>query len=230
MACVIRNLGYKVAFLRPYVNGKIKIIRGQRRSFLHYAAKQSARLERIAKTDKALVGYDPALTICYRDEYAQMLGEQKGEFNVLLPEEWLTKQFGTQKFEDNFEKIKAKVLAKANSDKFKEPYYLFTHCTERALVTPAPIMWQNLMNKFGLNLIPINVACCGMAGLFGHIAKNHDETYAVYEKNWKGEIQKRDFNHCLITGFSCRSQVLRMEGKRANHPLFVLDELLKEAQ
>ena len=91
-------------------------------------------------------------------------------------------------------------------------------------------MWQNLMNKFGLNLIPINVACCGMAGLFGHIAKNHDETYAVYEKNWKGEIQKRDFNHCLITGFSCRSQVLRMEGKRANHPLFVLDELLKEAQ
>lgn len=230
MANFMRNLGYKVAFLRPYVNGKIKIIRGQRRSFLHFAAKQSARLEKIAKTNKALVGYDPALTICYRDEYTQMLGDNRGEFNVLLPEEWLNEQFGTQKFNENFDKIKDKVLAAAKSEKFASPYYLFTHCTERALVTNAPLMWQTLLNRFGLDLIPLNVACCGMAGLFGHIAKNHDETYAVYEKNWKGEIAKRDFDHCLITGFSCRSQVYRMEHKEAVHPLFVLDDLLNEVK
>ena len=68
-----------------------------------------------------------------------------------------------------------------------------------------------------------------MAGLFGHISKNHDETYAVYEKNWKDKIKSHDFKHCLITGFSCRSQVHRMEGKEAVHPLFVLNDLLNKA-
>ena len=228
MANVIRALGYRVSFLRPYVNGKIKIIRGQRRSFVHFAAKQAARLDAIAKTKKALVGYDPALTICYRDEYTQLLGDARGDFNVLLPEEWLTQIMATKKFADNFEKIESKIKAVAATSEFSEPYYLFTHCTERALVTPAPVMWQNIMSRFSLNLIPVNVACCGMAGLFGHIAKNQDETYAVYNKNWKGQIAKRDFDHCLITGFSCRSQVHRMEGKEAVHPLFVLDDLLQE--
>lgn len=229
MAKVIRALGYKVAFLKAYVNGKIMVIRGDRKGFVHYAVKQAARLERIHKSGKALVGYDPALTICYRDEYAQMLGDARGQFEVKLPEEWITEQFATEKFNENFSKIKQRVHACANTEKFSDMYYLFTHCTERALITPAPVMWQNLMERFGLKLIPVNVACCGMAGLFGHMAVNHDETYAVYNKNWKKQIEQRDFEHCLITGFSCRSQVLRMEGKRANHPLFVICDLLESA-
>ena len=219
-----------VAFLKAYVNGKIMVIRGDRKGFVHYAVKQAARLERIHKTGKSLVGYDPALTICYRDEYTQLLGDARGEFEVKLPEEWLTEQFATEKFNANFDGIKEKVLAKAQSPEFSDMYYLFTHCTERALITPAPVMWQNVMDKFGLKLLPVNVACCGMAGLFGHMAKNQDETYAVYNKNWKDQIQKRDFDHCLITGFSCRSQVLRMEGKEANHPLFVISDLLEKAK
>ena len=95
-----------------------------------------------------------------------------GEFEVKLPEEWLTEQFATEKFNANFDGIKEKVLAKAQSPEFSDMYYLFTHCTERALITPAPVMWQNVMDKFGLKLLPVNVACCGMAGLFGHMAKN----------------------------------------------------------
>ena len=132
-------------------------------------------------------------------------------------------------FSAHFEKIKDKVLSVSKTDEFKEMYYLFTHCTERALITQSPVLWQTILSTFGLNLIPVNVACCGMAGLFGHMAANQKQTYAVYEKNWKPEISKRDFNHCLITGFSCRSQVQRMEGKKAIHPLFVVDELLKKA-
>ena len=229
MASFMRNIGYKVAFLRAYVNGKIKVIRGQRRSFVHFAAKQAARLELIAKSGKALVGYDPALTICYRDEYTQMLGDRRGEFDVKLPEEWLNEQFGTQTFVERFAKIKDKVEQTSKTDEFKAPYFLFTHCTERALITQSPVLWQTLMQHFFINVIPETVACCGMAGLFGHISKNHDETYAVYEKNWKDKIKSHDFKHCLITGFSCRSQVHRMEGKEAVHPLFVLNDLLNKA-
>ena len=229
MAKLMRNLGYTVAFLHAYVNGKIKVIRGQRQSFVHYAAKQAARLERIEKAGKSLVGYDPALTICYRDEYTQMLGENRGELNVMLPEEWFTQVMATQRFVDRMKTLETKLEKAVSKEEYSEPYYLFTHCTERALITPAPVMWQNILDRFKLKLIPLNVACCGMAGLFGHIAANQQETYAVYEKNWKPHIQSHDFEHCLITGFSCRSQVHRMEQKEAIHPLFVVGKLVEEA-
>ncbi len=227
MARVMRALGYKVALLRPYVNGKLMVIRGDRRSFVRYASKQAARLERIAKARIELVGFDPALTICYRDEYTQLLGNMRGQFNVLLPEEWFREKARSATFVEKLSSLKeklTKVIAK-NQD-LQEPYYLFTHCTERALVGNSVQMWQEALALFGLTVIPVPVACCGMAGLHGHMVQNQDESYAVYKQNWAPEIKARNFEHCLITGFSCRSQVKRMEGKNPVHPMMVLDKLL----
>jgi Fe-S oxidoreductase len=36
-----------------------------------------------------MVGVDPALVLCYRDEYKQTLGEKRGDFHVMLVHEWL---------------------------------------------------------------------------------------------------------------------------------------------
>ena len=228
MARVMHALDYKVAFLKPYINGKLNVIRGDRRHFVSYAKKQAARLNRLSLARISLVGFDPALTICYRDEYTQLLNKDRGDFKVMLPEEWLTLAASTTKFQNKMNEIKDKLaLEKQNNSDFFAPYYLFSHCTERALVPTSVLMWQNVLKSFLIDVIPVPVACCGMAGLFGHMLKNQDETYKVYEQNWKGEIAKRPFEHCLITGFSCRSQVLRMEHKKPVHPLMVLDTILK---
>lgn len=77
-----------------------------------------------------------------------MLGDRRGEFDVKLPEEWLNEQFGTKTFVERFAKIKDKVEQAARTSEFKDPYFLFTHCTERALVTQSPILWQTLMQHF----------------------------------------------------------------------------------
>lgn len=37
-----------------------------------------------------MVGVDPALVLCYRDEYKLALGDQRGDFHVLLVNEWLS--------------------------------------------------------------------------------------------------------------------------------------------
>lgn len=228
MARVMRELGYRVALLKPYINGKLMVIRGDRRAFVHYAVKQAARLERLSRARINLVGFDPALTICYRDEYVQLLKEMRGNFEVMLPEEWFEKQLGSLKLQNALSSLQERLQTlKSQDEKLFEPYYLFTHCTERALVPKSVTMWQMVMQAFNLPVIPVAVACCGMAGLHGHMVQNQDETYKVYEQNWKGEIAKRPFDHCLITGFSCRSQVERMEHKKPVHPLLVLDEILK---
>ncbi len=218
------GLGCKAALLRPYVNGKLMVIRGDRRRFVHYAAKQAARLQALAATGITLAGYDPALTLCYRDEYEELLGKARGDFAVLLPEEWLIKALASPKGKAAAAALAQK--ARALGQGFADPRYLFCHCSERALLPQSVLQWQQAFGAFGLSLIPVPVACCGMAGLHGHLVQNLDESRRVWEQNWKCELEKRPYENCLATGYSCRSQSLRMEGKALKHPLDVICALM----
>ena len=59
--------------------------------------------------------------------------------------------------------------------------------------------------------------------------KNQEESRTVYQQNWQGEIHRRDFKRILVTGYSCRSQVERMEGQKPLHPVQVLAQVLERA-
>ena len=248
LAKLVRSMGFKVAILKPYTNGKLLVIRGARAAFIRKARPQAERLARLNAKGLTLVGFDPALTICYRDEYKSLIPNCP-DFNVMLPEEWLKQALASEKFLAKEAKIKNALEAivrrktpeqevssgAVNEDviascDYTEDFYLFCHCTEQALVPLSVQMWQQILAHFKLRLMPVSVACCGMAGLFGHMKDNLDETRTVYEQNWQAKIRERDFAQCLITGFSCRSQVHRMEQKRANHPIHVLANLLEQAE
>ncbi len=248
LAKLVRSMGFKVAILKPYTNGKLLVIRGARAAFIRKARPQAERLARLNAKGLTLVGFDPALTICYRDEYKSLIPNCP-DFNVMLPEEWLKQALASEKFLAKEAKIKNALEAivrrktpeqevssgAVNEDviascDYTEDFYLFCHCTEQALVPLSVQMWQQILAHFKLRLMPVSVACCGMAGLFGHMKDNLDETRTVYEQNWQSKIRERDFAQCLITGFSCRSQVHRMEHKRANHPIHVLANLLEQAE
>lgn len=252
LARVIKGLGFKVAFLKPYVNGKLFIIRGARDLFLKHAKVQAKRLSDLEGMGVTLVGFDPALTICYRDEYPALLPNCPA-FKVLLPEEWLVKALASDTFKQraaHFEQVLDSIVVKSEQNQvsaqaqvseqahtvqqsnvpsygqFNQDYHLFCHCTEQALVPLSVKQWQKVMAAFHLQVKPVNVACCGMAGLFGHMAQHQAESKGVYQQNWQPKIHEHGFNQCLITGFSCRSQVERMEGKKPNHPIHVLAELI----
>ena len=259
LASLVKLMGFRVCILKPYINGKLLIIRGARGKFIKHATKQAERLAALQQKGLTLVGFDPALTICYRDEY-QALVPNCPDFKVLLPEEWLKDALLSEQFKRREERltaalqsltspasatataaaaaaaaataaeaaaVPANVIAPCD---YTQDFYLFCHCTEQALVPLSVKMWQEVLAHFKLRLLPIPVACCGMAGLFGHMAQNQDESRKVYEQNWQDKLHARDFKQCLVTGFSCRSQVQRMENRRANHPVHVLKELLEAAQ
>lgn len=252
LAKLIRLMGFRVAILKPYTNGKLLVIRGARAAFIKEGRKQAERLASLYSKGLTLVGFDPALTICYRDEYPSLIPNCP-EFKVLLPEEWLKEALVSEQFkrkEQVFINELNNIIAQAKSPAAKErlafsqahtqsediapcdyssDFYLFCHCTEQALVPLSVKMWQEVLAHFNLRLLPIPVACCGMAGLFGHMKANQDESRVVYEQNWQEHFKSRPFAQCLVTGFSCRSQVHRMENQRANHPIHVLAQLLEQA-
>ncbi|EOC0002634.1 FAD-binding and (Fe-S)-binding domain-containing protein [Cronobacter turicensis] len=200
------KLGFQPVVLPFSPNGKAQHIKGFLQRFARTARKTADFLNRVAALGMPLVGVDPALVLCYRDEYKQTLGEARGEFHVQLVHEWLTTALA--------ERPAAPVGG--------ESWYLFGHCTEVTALPGTAGQWAAIFAKFGAKLEGVNVGCCGMAGTYGHEVKNHANSLGIYELSWQQAMQRLPRARCLATGYSCRSQVKRIEGSGVRHPLQAL--------
>ncbi|WP_288422560.1 FAD-binding and (Fe-S)-binding domain-containing protein [uncultured Pantoea sp.] len=207
---LIEKLGYRPVLLPFSPNGKAQHVKGFLQRFARTAGKTAEFLNRVAQLGVPMVGVDPATVLCYRDEYQQVLGEQRGTFSVQLVHEWLHGVLAGRE-----EQIAS-----------GEAWYLFAHCTEVTALPSTPNQWQAIFARFGAKLEKINVGCCGMAGTYGHESKNLANSLGIYELSWHPQLQKLPRQRCLATGFSCRSQVKRAEGNGMRHPLQALLELM----
>ncbi|MBZ0057417.1 D-2-hydroxyglutarate dehydrogenase YdiJ [Leclercia barmai] len=204
------RLGYQPVLLPFSPNGKAQHIKGFLNRFAKTAQKTSDFLSRVAQLGMPMVGVDPALVLCYRDEYKQTLGDKRGEFHVMLVHEWLP----------------SVVNAQTAPETSGEPWYLFGHCTEVTALPGAPAQWAAIFARFGAKLESVSVGCCGMAGTYGHEVVNHANSLGIYELSWHQAMQRLPRNRCLATGYSCRSQVKRVEGSGVRHPLQALLEIM----
>ncbi|WP_223060737.1 (Fe-S)-binding protein, partial [Escherichia coli] len=55
----------------------------------------------------------------------------------------------------------------------------------------------------------------------------HKNSLGIYELSWHQAMQRLPRNRCLATGYSCRSQVKRVEGTGVRHPVQALLEIIK---
>lgn len=207
---LVERLGYQPVLLPFSPNGKAQHIKGFLNRFAKTAQKTSDFLNRVAQLGMPMVGVDPALVLCYRDEYKQTLGDKRGDFHVMLVHEWLP----------------AIVNAQPPQETSGESWYLFGHCTEVTALPGAPAQWATIFARFGAKLESVSVGCCGMAGTYGHEVVNHKNSLGIYELSWHQAMQRLPRNRCLATGYSCRSQVKRVEGSGVRHPLQALLEIM----
>ncbi|RCX04525.1 MULTISPECIES: FAD-binding and (Fe-S)-binding domain-containing protein [Kosakonia] len=207
---LVERLGFAPVVLPFSPNGKAQHIKGFLNRFAKTAQKTADFLNRVAQLGMPMVGVDPALVLCYRDEYKLALGDKRGDFHVQLVHEWLPAAL------DN---IGERALS-------GEPWYLFGHCTEVTALPGATGQWASIFARFGAVLENVSVGCCGMAGTYGHEVKNHASSMGIYELSWHQAMQRLPRNRCLATGYSCRSQVKRIEGNGVRHPLQALLEIL----
>ncbi|MBZ6064936.1 FAD-binding and (Fe-S)-binding domain-containing protein [Aeromonas schubertii] len=203
------RLGYQPYLLPFKPNGKPQHVKGFLRAFARTAANTAQFLGKVARLGVPLIGVDPAMVLCYRDEYVKALGEARGEFKVLLPQEWLLSLPAPE--------------VEAGGD---EPWYLFGHCTEKTALPASTQQWKQVFERFGARLEAVAVGCCGMAGTYGHDARHLEHSRAIYGLSWAEPLSRLPKERCLATGYSCRSQVGRMEGEKLKHPLQALLERL----
>ncbi|MGK9171814.1 FAD-binding oxidoreductase [Yokenella regensburgei] len=207
---LIEKLGLQPVVLPFSPNGKAQHIKGFLHRFARTAQKTSDFLNRVAQLGMPMVGVDPALVLCYRDEYKQVLGDKRGDFHVMLVHEWLPQ-------------VLDKNTPRAVSG---ESWYLFGHCTEVTALPASTGQWAAIFARLGAKLENVSVGCCGMAGTYGHEVKNHANSLGIYELSWHQAMQRLPRSRCLATGYSCRSQVKRVEGSGVRHPLQALLEII----
>lgn len=206
---LIRGLGKEAVLLPFQPNGKPQHVKGFLSEFERTAINASKVLNRVSSLDIPMVGLDPAMVLCYRDEYREALGERRGDFRVLLPQEWLL----------------VELEGRPPKDEISAGFRLLSHCTERALVTGSDQQWKAVFKHFGVTLDLQNTGCCGMSGSFGHDKANLDTSRKVYAQSWRGLVES-DSSECLATGYSCRHQVERFSQKNLRHPIQALLEIM----
>jgi len=199
---LIECLGYEPILLPFMPNGKPQHVKGFLKEFARTAKDSADFLNKLAPLGIPMIGVDPSLVLCYRDEYNKVLGETRGSFEVKLVHEWL-----------------ATITLPERGSSTDSQYAFFGHCTEKTALPESEKHWQQLFQRVGMSLTPISVGCCGMAGTFGHEASHLEQSKGIYALSWEKAIAKFDTSKILATGYSCRSQVARIEGEKPKHPL-----------
>ena len=209
MINLIQKLGFKPVLLPFHPNGKPEHVKGFLDRFANTAASTASFLNQVATLNLPMVGADATLVLCYRDEYAKALGDKRGDFRVNTINEWL------DTLPDD---MWASYAARAES----KPLALFGHCTEKTALPKSEQQWQGIFAKVNQPLDIVSVGCCGMAGTYGHEADQREKSLGIYAMSWEQAVAKYDSEQILATGYSCRSQVKRIEDVGVRHPVEAL--------
>jgi FAD/FMN-containing dehydrogenase/Fe-S oxidoreductase len=219
---LVKKLGFEPILLPFKPNGKPQHVKGFLAKFAKTAKSTAEFLNQVQQLEMPMVGLDASLALCYRDEYKQVLGNSRGNFEVKLAHEWLISIIDHQ----NNVQENSKAIVKATAHNPKVEYKLFAHCTEKTALSGSEGQWQHIFQYFGLSLSAVSVGCCGMAGTYGHEKVNLDNSKALYQMSWQDKVAKLATEQILVTGYSCRSQIKRLDNKVTLHPFQALLNVL----
>jgi FAD/FMN-containing dehydrogenase/Fe-S oxidoreductase len=214
MMALIKKLGFIPVLLPFKPNGKPQHVKGFLSKFAKTAKNTAQFLNELHQLNIPMLGLDASLTLCYRDEYKQTLGDKRGDFSVLLAHEWLLTVIDQQNTK--------LAIASLTNKKPKATYKLFAHCTEKTALAGSEGQWRDIFQVFGLTLENVSVGCCGMAGTYGHEQVNFENSKSLYSMSWQDKVAKLEEAQILVTGYSCRSQVKRLGNKDTRHPIQAL--------
>ncbi|WP_244669816.1 FAD-binding and (Fe-S)-binding domain-containing protein [Kaistia sp. 32K] len=198
----LATLGYKPVIVTLPPGSKASHVKGMRRRFERLARRQIAALELLEQTGLPKIGIDPAFVLMTRGEFREIESRVP---KVLLVQEFLRERLTAG---DRWPKAASATCAGPK---------LMVHCTEASAAPQALKHWKEIFTALGLPVQTVPTGCCGMAGLFGHEARNQTVSRTLFDASWAPALTGEAA--VLATGFSCRCQVERLSETTAAHPM-----------
>ncbi|WP_169195402.1 FAD-binding and (Fe-S)-binding domain-containing protein [Devosia sp. MC1541] len=208
---LLQGLGFRPFIVRVQ-NGKPLHAKGLLKRFDAVARRTAARLRAYDALGVPLIGVDPAMTLVYRDEYAPIVD---GAVNVKTIEEFLSQNLHR--------------LADARRDAGAMKARLANHCTATSNLSASSRQWGEVLAAAGIAAQTESLGCCGMAGTFGHEAKNRRLSQQIYGLSWRSRVEEPSLEagELVATGLSCRCQAEKESDARLRHPVSLILEQLR---
>jgi len=99
------------------------------------------------------------------------------------------------------------------------------HCHQEAAIGMSPTL-DVLRWVPGYDAQNIDAGCCGMAGSFGYKAEHYDLSMAIGERVLFPAVREAPDAGIVVSGISCRQQVLHGTGRTGRHPIQWLADAL----
>lgn len=206
---VIRKLDLIPYVIAPQDSGKGLIWGGFISEFKANSQKLIQLTEPLFKNNIPVVGLENTITTLFKDEIPKFAGHLSGKMISIA--DLLAGNLG--------------VLAQWKLEPITVKYRLLPHCTEQALLPSDGINWQKIFSTLGVNLEVKNLGCCGMAGTYGHLSENIDNSAKLFKTNWQETISDASRIN-LASGFSCRSQTSKLAEVQLLHPIEIINSLM----
>ncbi len=208
---VLQKLGKVPYVIYPRVSGKSLVFGGFLDEFKRNSAKLARLINPLLRAKIPVITVENSITVMFRDEMKKFACALDGK--VLTIAELLAQY--------NQELSNCERLSHESGK-----YRLLPHCTEQALLPADSKHWQNIFAASGATLEVVNGGCCGMAGTYGHLKEQQQNSAALFKKHWQNNIETSPVT-VVASGFSCRSQTKKQIGQVLPHPIEIINNLIK---
>jgi FAD/FMN-containing dehydrogenase/Fe-S oxidoreductase len=209
---VLERAGYKVELADLFCCGRVFISKG----FLHLARSrvqaQVGALARAVADGTPILGVEPSCILTLADEWPELVpGRQSAAVASVarMADSWLAEQVKAGRCD----------LPLVES---KQRCVLHGHCHQKALLgvgASAPA----LRLVPGIEVQVLDAGCCGMAGSFGFEAGHFDLSEKIANLALLPALAKEPEATIVAPGTSCRHQIHDLAGRKALHPLQVIE-------
>jgi Fe-S oxidoreductase len=216
---LLRLAGWRVRLEDAGCCGRASLSKGLIDQARRMASAMVRRLADEAGRGVPVVAAEPSCLLTLRDEYLALLPSDQRAAAVAeatrLPEELL------------LEAISDGRLVLADDSPVSGKRILFHgHCHQKALAGTAATV-ALLRSIPGAEVVEVDAGCCGMAGSFGFEKEHYDLSLRIGELRLFPAVRAEPAEAIIAaTGVSCRQQIAHGTGRRAWHPLEIVQQAL----
>jgi FAD/FMN-containing dehydrogenase/Fe-S oxidoreductase len=228
---VLSACGYEVQVLPVIGAGAALLSKGFLDATKRHVGKVLEALNQLDPQHEAvIVGVEPPELYCLKNEYVDILPEQKDEIAKHVAQTWLLDEFLLRS--ENFKQLVHQISYENNS----RPKIKFQpHCHQRAEgpaedgVASGAGATVDLLRVCGFDVELIDSGCCGMAGTFGYEAEHFQLSMKVAELKLFPYLRSAETQDAVIasTGAACRMQIEQGVKREVLHPILLIDQWLK---
>ncbi len=218
---LLTKLGYRVFVEQSKPSGRALLSKGMLRSARKLAEANVHSYHGLVSEQRPLVGLEPSAILAFQDEYPDLLrGNLQQKAKDLASHVFVLEAFICREFE------KGNIASDAFHAAERQLRF-HGHCQQKAL---GANHWTAKMLAIPENYTvqEIKSGCCGMAGSFGYEKEHYNLSMKIGELVLFPEVRKTTADTLIAAaGTSCRQQIFDGTGRRAQHPVEILYEALR---